>query len=62
MLERALPAPCAYGCGTLVTRVSYVAAHVIDGDPSAGYVAACRSCNERAKGGLRPARGATVIG
>jgi hypothetical protein len=28
----------------------WVAAHVVDGDPSAGWVAAHAVCNERAKG------------
>lgn len=40
---------CGYGCGTRVTNQTMVAAHVVDGDPSAGWLAACRSCNERAK-------------
>lgn len=45
-----LPLPCAYGCGrTLTTPADMVAAHVIDGDPHAGWMPACRSCNERAK-------------
>ena len=45
-----LPLPCAYGCGTLLREaLGMVAAHVEDGDPSAGWVASCRSCNERAK-------------
>lgn len=61
-LARTLPAPCAYGCGTTVTRESFVACHVVDGDPRAGYVAGCRSCNERAKAGLRPMRLAAVVG
>ena len=41
--------PCGYGCGTRVTITTVVAAHVVDDDPSAGWIAACRSCNERAK-------------
>ena len=45
-----LPTPCAYGCGiVLQSPADMVAAHVVDGDPSAGWVASCRSCNERAK-------------
>lgn len=45
-----LPTTCAYGCGTVLrTPGDTVAAHVVDGDPSAGWVVACRSCNERAK-------------
>lgn len=49
-LELTLPAPCAYGCGTTLHPDSdWVAAHIIDGDPTAGWVASCRSCNERAK-------------
>jgi len=49
-LALSLPAWCGYGCGTWLTSASpWVAAHVIDGDPTAGYVVACRSCNERAK-------------
>ena len=50
--------PCAYGCGTLVTVETVVAAHVVDGRPDLGWMASCRSCNERAKhadgGGGRP--------
>lgn len=63
-LERTLPAPCAYGCGTMLHRgMRWVAAHVVDGDPSAGWVAACSPCNQRAKdGGLRPMRTATIVG
>jgi len=50
-LALTLPAPCGYGCGTVLQPDSdWVAAHVIDRDPSAGWIAACRSCNERAKG------------
>lgn len=49
-LAATLPAPCAYGCGTTLTPDRpWVAAHVIDGDPSAGWIASCRPCNERAK-------------
>lgn len=45
-----LPLPCAYGCGTILHAGSaWVAAHVIDGDDSKGWVAACVTCNERAK-------------
>jgi hypothetical protein len=50
VLLTTLPTPCAYGCGTLLrSPADMVAAHVIDGDASAGWVASCRSCNERAK-------------
>ncbi len=50
VLLSTLPAPCAYGCGTVLrSATEMVAAHVRDGDPSAGWVAACRSCNERMK-------------
>jgi hypothetical protein len=57
-----LPTPCGYGCGrVLATPEDLVAAHRVDGDPSAGWMAACRSCNERAKqrggGGDRPQDG-----
>jgi hypothetical protein len=46
-----LPAYCGYGCGlVLLTPADMVAAHVVDGDPEAGWIASCRSCNERAKG------------
>ena len=43
--------PCGYGCGTRVTSDTMVAAHLVDGRPEMGWIAACRSCNERAKGG-----------
>ena len=49
-LATTLPAPCGYGCGLTLTADSpWVAAHVIDGDPTAGWIASCRSCNEQAK-------------
>lgn len=49
-LEKTLPRECAYGCGTMLMPTSrWVAAHVVDGDPRAGYVVACGPCNERAK-------------
>ncbi len=54
--------PCAYGCGTLVTPNTVVAAHVVDGRPEHGWMASCARCNERAKhadrGGGRPSDGA----
>lgn len=57
-----LPAPCAYGCGTVLRGSAFVAAHVVDGDESAGWVASCGPCNERAKfGRLQPRPGATVV-
>ncbi len=44
-----LPTPCAYGCGQLLTKpTELIAAHLRDGKGGA-WVAACRSCNERAK-------------
>ncbi len=49
-LEATLPARCGYGCGTLLRKGGpWVAAHVEDGNPAAGWLASCRSCNERAK-------------
>lgn len=51
-LALSLPADCAYGCGKTMTSDSdWVAAHVVDGDPSSARVVSCRSCNERAKAG-----------
>ena len=53
-LRALLPAPCGYGCGvTLEPDGVWVAAHVVDGDPTAGWLAACRTCNERAKARAR---------
>jgi len=50
VLEQLLPRRCGYGCGRMLTRATrWVAAHVVDGDPSAGYVASCEICNQRAK-------------
>ncbi len=50
VLVSMLPLPCAYGCGTVLREAAgMVAAHRVDGDSSAGWVASCRSCNERAK-------------
>lgn len=61
-LAATLPAPCAYGCGTILRGGAFVAAHVIDGDESAGWVASCGACNERAKfGRLQPDPRATVV-
>ena len=54
-LAGTLPRYCGYGCGRWLTRTSsWVAAHVRDGDPAAGYLVSCASCNERAKGGGMP--------
>ena len=51
-LRASLPTPCGYGCGrVLQPDGDWVAAHVVDGDPAAGWIAACPVCNERAKGG-----------
>jgi hypothetical protein len=50
-LRATLPALCGYGCGRLLLPSGdWVAAHVVDGNPAAGYLASCRTCNERAKG------------
>lgn len=49
-LRMTLPALCGYGCGRgLQPDGAWVAAHVVDGNPSAGWIAACYTCNERAK-------------
>ncbi len=49
-LAAMLPAPCACGCGAVLDAGSdWVAAHIVDGDPSAGWAAMCRSGNERMK-------------
>jgi hypothetical protein len=49
-----LPATCGYGCGTVIEPGDrWVAAHAVDGDPDAGYLISCPSCNERAKRGPR---------
>lgn len=49
-LRTGLPAPCGYGCGrVLEPDDKWVAAHWIDGDPTAGWLASCLSCNELAK-------------
>lgn len=63
-LARTLPAPCAYGCGRILRPgTRWHASHVVDGDPSAGLVAACETCNQRAKGGqLRPLPSAIIVG
>lgn len=49
-LKASLPAYCWAGCGRWLEREGdWVAAHVVDGDPSSPRVATCRSCNERMK-------------
>lgn len=49
-LALTLPAYCWYGCGHVLTADDdWVAAHVIDRDPTSPRVVSCRSCNERAK-------------
>ena len=49
-LKRTLPAPCGYGCGRMLTPGGdWVAAHRVDGRPECGWLASCRSCNEKAK-------------
>jgi len=50
LLLTTLPTPCGYGCGIILRSPSdMVAAHVVDGQPDYGWIAACRSRNERAK-------------
>lgn len=49
-----LPAECGYGCGTVLhPDDTWVAAHVVDGDPTAGWMVSCVRCNQRAS--RRPA-------
>ena len=49
-LRATLPAPCGYGCGVILwPNGRWVAAHVVDGNPDAGWIASCLRCNERAK-------------
>jgi hypothetical protein len=44
-----LPAPCGYCGHTIWPDQRWDLAHVIDGDPTAGYIAAHPICNQRAK-------------
>lgn len=62
-LEQTLPAPCAYGCGRMLTRDDpWIAAHVVDGQPRHGWVAGCPSCNMRAKNAaVKPTSNASVV-
>lgn len=58
------PTRCYYGCGAVLTAVSFTAAHLVDGDPSAGWAASCAPCNERAKrrgGGSTSERSPLVV-
>lgn len=53
-LAEGLPDLCGRGlpgyCGKMIRRgEAFVAAHVVDGDPTRGWVAAHPGCNERAK-------------
>jgi hypothetical protein len=48
-LERTLPASCGY-CGRVIgTEEHWHAAHILDGDPTKGWIVACPACNEQAK-------------
>jgi len=47
-LATTLPDLCGY-CEAMVYPSRWVAAHVVDGDPSAGWMVAHPACNERAK-------------
>jgi hypothetical protein len=49
LLAETLPAPCAYCGATLTADRPWVAAHVVDGDPSAGWTVSCPGCNQAAK-------------
>lgn len=56
-LAATLPAACVY-CGAIVgLGERWVAAHLVDGDPSAGWGVSHPACNERAK---RPGWGRTT--
>lgn len=48
-LAAMLPAACFYCRAVIGQCKPFVAAHVVDGDPSAGWAAAHAACNERAK-------------
>ena len=48
-LAALLPAPCFYCRAVIEAGERFVAAHVVDGDPAAGWAAAHAACNERAK-------------
>lgn len=48
-LAETLPAPCYYCGQTLTPTDRWVAAHIIDGDPTSPRVPACPACNEHAK-------------
>src|SRR5262245_11651257 len=50
LLRETVPGVCGYGCGRwLYPNGSWVAAHVVDGQPQHGWIAACYACNEQAK-------------
>lgn len=46
-IARTMPAPCGY-CGEMIAG-RWDAAHVVDGDPSYGWMPAHPICNQRAK-------------
>ena len=48
-LSATLPAPCGYGGEMLYPDEAWVAAHRVDGDPSAGWMVSCPRHNEQAK-------------
>lgn len=61
-LAELLPTPCGYGCGTILTPTNrWVAAHVHDNNPEAGWLAACPPCNENAKHHPTPIPPTTTI-
>jgi hypothetical protein len=44
-----LPAPCGYCCTVINVGERFDAAHVVDGDPSAGWMHSHPRCNQAAK-------------
>src|SRR3990167_1518619 len=48
-LALTLPAPCGYCRELVLPGSAWAAAHVVDGDPTRGWMAAHGGCNERAK-------------
>ena len=49
LIAASLPSPCLYCSGVIAFGERFDAAHVVDGQPDAGWAASHPACNQRAK-------------